>query len=429
MLMRHIYIETYGCSANQSHSEVMMGLLKDSGYKIAKNPKDSDVIILNTCIVKEPTEKRMVYRIKYIREKYPEKKLVVAGCMPAGEYDILRKIEPYASIIGPKSSLKVVECVKKTLSGHRAVYLDENKDLLCQPKLRFNSFINIVEISHGCLGNCAYCIVKKAKGHLKSYPIGDIVKDIKLSLKNGCKEIWLTSQDCGCYGLDIGVTLIDLLKEIEKIPEFFKVRIGMSNPNYILPVLDDLLECYKSDKIYKFLHIPVQSGSDNVLKAMNRHYFSEDFKQIVIKFRKNIPNVTIWTDIIVGFPGETDRDFKETIKLIKETKPDFVNVSKFGVRPGTEAEKMEKVDSETIKKRSRKLSDLVDKISLEKNKEWIGKKCKILVTVRGKKKNQYIGRNESYKSVLIETEKNILGKIVTVKVTGARKSYLIGEII
>ena len=428
MLMRQVYIETYGCSANQSHSEAMMGILKNSGYKIVKNPEDSDVIILNTCIVKEPTEKRMIYRIKSIRDTYPEKKLIVAGCMPAGEYELLRKIEPYASIIGPKSSLKVVECVKNTLNGHRVVYLDENKDLLCRPKLRFNQFINIVEISQGCLGNCAYCIVKKAKGYLKSYPIEDIVRDIEMSLPE-CKEVWLTSQDCGCYGLDIGVTLVDLLKKIEKIPEKFRVRIGMANPNYILPVLDELLECYKSDKIYKFLHIPVQSGSDDALKAMNRHYFSEDFKQIVAKFRKNIPNVTIWTDIIVGFPGETDNDFKETIKLIKETKPDFVNVSKFGVRPGTEAEKMEKVDSETIKKRSRELSDLVDKISLEKNREWIGKKCKILVTETGKNKNQYIGRNESYKSVLIETEKNILGKIVTVRVTGAKKSHLTGEII
>ncbi|MCD6477793.1 MAG: tRNA (N(6)-L-threonylcarbamoyladenosine(37)-C(2))-methylthiotransferase [Candidatus Aenigmarchaeota archaeon] len=427
---RSIYIETYGCSANQSHSEVMMGLLKENGYNIFRSPEDAGVLVINTCIVKEPTEKRMIFRIKSLKEKYPDKKMIIAGCMPAGEYSLVKKIAPEASLVGPNNSLDIIEAVKNTLNNTHVEYLDDKGEkILCHPRIRFNKFINIVEISKGCLGNCAYCIVKRAKGILKSYPIKAILMDIEMSLKEGCKEVWLTSQDCGCYGRDIGVTLVDLINEISKIPGEFRVRIGMANPNYVIKMLKDLINSYKSDKIYKFLHIPVQSGSNEVLKKMRRVYTAEEFKEIVTKFKKNTPNVTVWTDVIVGFPGETEKDFKETLKLIEETKPDFVNISKFGVRPGTEAEKMKKVDTETIKRRSREISNLVDRISLEKNKDWIGRTCKILITEPGRDKNQYMGRNESYKPILIETEKNLLGKFVTVRIIDAKKTHLVGKII
>lgn len=423
-----VYMETYGCSANQSHSEVMLGLLRDKGYKIVKNPAEADILVINTCIVKEPTEKRMIYRIRKLREDYPKKKLVIAGCMPSGEYELLIKIEPNASLLGSKKSLKIVRCVRDTLKGKRMEYLDNSEVKFSDLKHRFNTHINIVEISEGCLGNCSYCIVRKAKGKLKSRPLSDIKTDIKKSLKEGCKEVWLTSQDCGCYGRDTGTNLLNLLRQVTKIKGNFRVRLGMSNPNQIKPVSKELIEIYKDKKMYKFLHIPVQSGSDKILRDMNRHYVTKDFTQIVNSFRSEIPDMTIWTDIISGFPGETNRDFGETLRLLKETKPDFVNVSKFGKRPGTIAEKMEQVHAEEIKRRSKITSELVRKLSFERNKTWLGRECQVLVTEKGLRKGQYTGRNSAYKSVLIETEKDIRGKFVTANITKAGLNYLLGTL-
>jgi len=421
-----VFMETYGCSANQSHSEVMLGLLRNECL-IVTEPEKADVLIINTCIVKEPTEKRMIYRIKKLREDFPEKKMIIAGCMPVAEYKLLRKIEPDASLLGPFNTLEIVKCVKDVFKS-KVELLDEKKEKPCLSKQRFNPHINIVEISQGCLGNCSYCIVKKAKGRLKSYSINDIVRDIELSLKSGCKEVWLTSQDCGCYGMDIDTDLIDLLRQVTQIKGDFRVRLGMSNPNHIKPILSDLIDIYKDKKIYKFLHIPLQSGSDKVLRDMNRQYVTEDFRQIVTKFRQEIPNVTIWTDIIVGFPEETERDFKETIKILKETKPDFVNISKFGLRPGIEAEKMKRIPNVIIKKRSRQISDLVDSISLERNEEWMGKECQVLVTEKGRKTGQFVGRNEAYKPIIIETDKDIMGNFVSARIKESKKTHLIGEL-
>ena len=218
LFMVNIFMETYGCSANQLHSEVMLGVLKRGGCEIVRNPEIADVLIINTCIVKDPTEKKMIYRIQNLKKNYPDKKIIIAGCMPMGEYDVLKKIAPGASLLGPNNCLDVLKCVKKTVEGNVVEYLDRRKEAkLCKPKIRFNDFIDIVEISQGCLGHCTYCIVKNAKGELKSYPPEEIIKDIEMSLNTGCKEIWLTSQDCGCYGKDIGVTLTDLLRGIDKI--------------------------------------------------------------------------------------------------------------------------------------------------------------------------------------------------------------------
>ncbi len=420
-------METFGCSANQSHSEVMMGLLEKEGFSIVKEPEEADVLIVNTCAVKEPTEKRILYKIRELRKKFPEKKMIIAGCMPVAEYEILRSKEPLASLLGPRDCLKIGECVKKTLKGLRVDYLGNKREnkLFCERK-RLNPLVAVVEISQGCLGVCSYCIVKKAKGCLSSYPVSDIIKSIEMSLKQGCREVWLTSQDCGCYGKDINSSLVELMRQVTDTEGDFRVRLGMSNPNHVKPLASDLIELYGDKKIYKFLHLPLQSGSNIVLRDMKRHYETEDFKELVKKFRKELPFVTIWTDVIVGFPGETEKDFKETISLLKETKPDFVNASKYGNRPGTEAEKMEQVPGEVIKSRSRELGCLVEKLNMESNKRWLGKECQVLVTERGRGKNQYTGRNEAYKSVLIETERDLLGKFVTVKINDSGKRHLKG---
>lgn len=422
-----VYIETYGCSANQSHSENMAGLLRDSGCHVTDAPERAEILVLNTCIVKEPTERKMFRRIGEIRRLYPEKKLIIAGCMPTGEHEILVKEEPDASLMGPKSCSKIAECVEKTLGGSRVEYLDDEEVWKeTAGKKRLNSLVGIIEISQGCLGNCAYCIVKNAKGRLISRPMDIIERDIRSSLLSGCREIWLTSQDCGCYGRDIGTKVTEMLKHVTSIKGDFRVRLGMSNPNHIKPELGDFVSLYRDKKLYKFMHIPVQSGSDKVLRDMKRQYVTDDYMLITGSLRSEIPDITIWTDVIIGFPGETKEDFRATMKTIRDTKPDFVNVSKYGNRPGTEAEKMEQLERDVINRRSKEISSLVDRLSLKRNKLWIGKECRVLVTEKGRERNQYIGRNEAYKPVILESEKSLMGRFVTVTIIDAKKTHLKG---
>jgi MiaB-like tRNA modifying enzyme len=285
------------------------------------------------------------------------------------------------------------------------------------PRIRKNNIINIVQICEGCLGDCSYCIVKKVKGKLNSYPSDKILKEIEGSVRTGCKEIWLTSQDNGCYGIDNDNSIVELLKRVIKIKGNFKIRLGMINPNHVLEHLDALISVFKDDKMFKFLHIPVQSGSDKILKDMNRYYTSDDFLKIVKAFRKEIPEITIATDIIVGYPTEGDSDFKQSIELIKELKPDVLNISRYWQMPGTEAAELPQLDVKEIMKRSKEMSSLFDSIALENNKKLVGKEYKVLVD-EGKKGN-WIARNDNYKQIIINSDKELYGKCLNVKVTEA----------
>jgi MiaB/RimO family radical SAM methylthiotransferase len=247
---------------------------------------------------------------------------------------------------------------------------------------------------------------------------------------SGVKEVWLTSQDTGCYGKDIGVNLTALLRQICKIEEQFFVRVGMMTPNYALESLDELIQVYKDEKIFKFLHLPVQSGDDEVLKNMNRFYSTEDFKKIVYRFREGIPDITIATDVICGFPSESEKAFINTLKLIEETQPDSINVSKFFPRPNTTAEKMKpNVPLQEVSERSKKIAELSKKISSEKNKRWIRWEGKILVDEKGKIPNSWIGRNFAYKAIVVKSNEALLGQFINVRVVKTFATYLRAEIL
>lgn len=420
----NIYIETYGCSASQNESEIMAGLLQKAGYDIVKNEKYADLIIITTCYVKSPTEQKIIFRLKDLQTSYPEKKLIISGCMPEGAYRRLVDTVPDASLVSTHQITKIVQTVQKTLEGKRVEFLGESKEVkLCLPKIRKNPVVDIVPISSGCNSNCSYCCVRLAKGKLFSYPQEKIAEEIGSALKEGYKEIWLTAQDTASYGLDNKIRLPELLNNISKIPGKFFVRIGMMNPKNVILMLPELIESYKSQKIYKFLHLPVQSGDNEILEKMNRGYKVEDFEKIVREFRKNL-KIQLWTDVIVGFPGETEKQFQNTLKLIERIKPDWVNVSKYGSRPNTSASKLEQFSSKIIAKRSAEISKIVRNISLEKNKEWVGWKGEILISKKGKKSGQWLGRNLFYKPVLIESKNNLFGKFVEIEVIEANYSYL-----
>jgi threonylcarbamoyladenosine tRNA methylthiotransferase CDKAL1 len=356
--MKRVYSEVYGCPSNIADCEMTLGLLKQNGFEIADSPEKADLNIIFTCIVKTPTEQRMIRRIQeLVKLGNP---LIVAGCMPKVEQRVIEGIAPNASMLGPKSIDRIVDAAKDTLNGEKVILTtDSQKPKLCMPRVRKNEKVGIVEISNGCLSSCIYCIVKFARGRLQSYPVENIVEEVQSAVDNECTEIWLTSQDNGCYGLDIGNNLPKLLNEVCKVPGDFTIRVGMMNPTHAKGMIDELIEAYKNEKVQKFLHLPVQSGSDSVLEAMRRGYTIEDFADIVKKFRETFPNLTLSTDIIVGFPTESDEDFQATLDLLEKLRPQKVNISKFGARPGTDAARMERLSVETVNERSRTVHKLV----------------------------------------------------------------------
>ncbi|MCD6547238.1 MAG: tRNA (N(6)-L-threonylcarbamoyladenosine(37)-C(2))-methylthiotransferase [Nanoarchaeota archaeon] len=371
-----IYFETYGCAANQADELVMRSILKND-FEFTKNIEDSHIIIMLTCGVKGSTENKIIQRIKHIRKTYPNKKVILAGCLTKIIPKKLQKMFPDYSLIGPDQVSDILKIVKKVAKGERVIDIRTYSSDTSLSSKRVCIVPTVVKeaqpiaIASGCLNACAYCATKIAKGNLKSLPIECVVRSVKYAVEHGAKKILLTATDCGAYGKDIGTNIVELLKEVVKIPGDFKIRVGMMNPQYVKEFVDDLIEVYKNPKIIKFLHIPVQSGSNKVLKDMRRGYTVEEFKGIVKRFRKEIPDIRISTDIICGYPTETKEDFRKTIKLIKEIKPEVLNISKFYPREGTYAKTLKQLPTKEIKERSRKLTEFYKKLKkdLIKNKD------------------------------------------------------------
>ena len=332
------------------------------------------MIIYNTCAVKGPTENRIIDALKRVS---PKKKLVVAGCLPLVSFERLRREVRFDGVVGPAAADKIVDVVKRVIEGEKVIELEDSlnsKPELSLPRLRSNPVISKVTANYGCLGSCAYCCVVFARGHLRSYSINEITDLVQRDLVSGAKEFWVTAQDTGCYGRDIGTSLAKLLDALCNIEGDFKVRVGMMTPNMVKDSLTDLVEAFKNEKIFRFVHLPVQSGDNQILKRMRRSYSVKDFEHVVSVFRHVFPWITLATDIICGFPGETREDFEKTLKLIDEVKPDIVNVSKFFARPGTAAANMQEdfVEQPEIKRRSTVAAQLVRRLSLERNQHWIG---------------------------------------------------------
>ena len=421
--MAKIFVEAYGCSASFADSEMISGLIVNGGHTLVDNSSESDLNIVVTCSVKDATANKMIHRIKSLKKK----PLVVAGCLPKAEKETVEKFTENASLLGPNSLGKTLQVIDSTLKGRKFVAL-EDSDLskVGLPKVRLNPAVGIVEIASGCLSECTFCQTKLSKGDLTSYRIGDIVRQIENEISDGCKEVWLTSTDNGCYGFDIGTDLPSLVNAVSEIPHDFRIRVGMMNPMYMPRIKDKLIDSYGNDKVYKFLHIPVQSGSDKVLHDMKRGHTSGTYREIVKKAKERFLEFTISTDIIVGFPTETEEDFERTIELLEETRPDVVNLSKYSARPGTDAAELEQIDVAQVKKRSKKAFDLINKITLENNQKWIGWKGDVLFN---EKTDEGIkGRNFAYKPVFVRDNVEI-GQIHAIEITSASTSSLTGKIV
>jgi len=423
---RRVYVRSFGCPTNLADGELMVGCLSRAGHTIVEEVYDADILIYNTCAVKTPTENRMIEILGRVPR---DKKLIVTGCLPLINFERLRAEVKFDGVLGPAPGSEIIEAVRSVDRGERFVMLEkDSKPSLNLPKIPINKVTGIVPINYGCLGACSYCCVLFARGRLRSYPVNEVVRRVEHDLASGAKEIWLTSQDTACYGRDIHTNLVDLLRDVCKVNGKFFVRTGMMTPNQALGLLDDLIEAYKNDKVFKFLHLPVQSGDDEVLRLMNRFYSVEDFKKIISSFRREIPNITIATDVICGFPSESPSAFKQTMKLLEETQPDVVNISKFFPRPRTSAGKMRPLPDREVKERSRRMTELVGGISIEKNEAWVNWEGEVLIDERGKDSHSWIGRNFAYKPVVVKSDEFLLGRFVDVRVVRAFQTYLEAEI-
>ena len=421
--MARIWVEAYGCSASFADSEMISGLIVNGGHCLAKDSSDADLSVIVTCSVKDATANRMIHRIKTLGSG----PLVVAGCLPKAEKQTVERFSKNASMLGPNSLGNTLEVINATLDGKRQIALEDiDTTKTGLPKVRLNPAVGIVEIAGGCMSECSFCQTKLSRGDLQSYRPGDIIRQVRCEIDDGCKEIWLTSTDNGCYGLDIGTDLPELIQSVTQIPGDFMIRVGMMNPMYMPRIKDSLIDAYTSQKVYKFLHVPVQSGSGRVLNEMRRGHTVTIFEDTVKSVRERFPRFTVSTDIIVGFPTETQEDFEDTINLLKETRPEVVNLSRYSKRPGTEAAEWKQIEPEEIKRRSKIISDLVNEISLESNRKWIGWRGKVLF---GEKTDGGIkGRNFAYKPIFVDRRVKI-GESHTIEITDATMHSLIGRII
>tara|TARA_Y100000310_G_scaffold327507_1_gene393999 strand:- start:2407 stop:3699 length:1293 start_codon:yes stop_codon:yes gene_type:complete len=427
----NIYLKVHGCSNNVAEAEMMLGLLKKAGFEAVNTPADASVIILSICSVKRPSINTALKEIEYFSKEYPHKKLIIAGCIPKQLIPIIRETAD-VSLINTHNIRKIVEVVEETINDNLVeVMAYEKEPKIALPRLRKNKVISIIPISNSCTNQCSFCNTRLIKGSFYSYPVEEIIKEVKESVEQGCREIWITSQDNACYNLDKHddkekVLLPELLNKVCRKAGDFRVRVGMMNPKNVLPILDELIEAFKHEKMFKFLHLPVQSGSDRILELMKRGYKAEDFKKIVNRFREAIPEITISTDVIAGFPTETEEEFRQTVELIKEIKPDVLNRSRFWSHEGTEAAKLEQVHGKETKKRSSHITSVFDYVAFENNKKWKNWEGYILIEEKGKD-NSFVGRNPSYKPVVVMGEFEV-GDKVKVRIRKITVHYLIAEV-
>lgn len=357
--MVRVCVLKYGCTANYDTSNIIGGLLNQAGFEIS-DEKDAEVVVVGSCIVKEVTAEKIYYKIKQLTKQ--KKKIVISGCMAEAEYKRLKKEFPEASIVNTFHVTEIVNVVSDLLNGKKNYLIGKREEIfLGLPKLE-NDEAATVQIAQGCKSFCTFCETKIAKGDLKSFTEDLVVDEVKKYVDQGDNRINLTSTDNGCYGFDMGTDLPNLLEKIVRIKGNFTIRVGMMNPCHVLKYLDKLINVYKSPKLMKFLHIPVQSGSDKVLKEMRREHTVEEFFKIVDRFREEISGINISTDIIIGYPTETEEDFEQTLSFLTKLKPEVLNISKFASRPRTKASKLKQLDSRIIKRRAVIISNEYRKI-------------------------------------------------------------------
>ncbi len=431
------YIETYGCQMNSHDSEKLAGILESLGYAKASSPESADFILFNTCCVRENAEKRLYGNVGvYKKRRQMNKSLIVAvcGCMmqQEGAAERLVKTFPFVRIaFGTHNMHMLPEMIYKVITtGKRAVCIEKDSGLIVEdiPVHRNCPPLSYVSIMQGCDNFCSYCIVPYVRGREKSRSPEAIINEVKSLAESGYQEVMLLGQNVNSYGkgLEGGISFPELLARVAKETPMSRIRFMTSHPK---DVSDELIKVIAENKnICKQLHLPVQSGSTEVLKRMNRKYSREQYLSLIDKVRKEIPDIGLTTDVIVGFPGETQEDFELTMSLMEQVKYDAAFTFVYSVRTGTKAANMEgHIDERTKQQRIMQLVALQNKITLEKNRDCEGKTYEVLVEgVSHRDEGCMCGRTEFGKMVNFKGDSSMIGKIVNIKITEGKKTTLFG---
>ncbi|MBP2143709.1 MiaB-like tRNA modifying enzyme [Methanococcus voltae] len=457
----NVHLEGYGCTLNTSDTEIIKNSLIEQGFNVSngdfnESSENINLVVINTCIVRQETEHKMISKIKKYKES--GKKVVVAGCLAKA---LSKKIEGlYDALIMPREAHLSGEIVRAVFEGKNYQEVVKTSTSSIDNKLNYlaknneneydngsnnsnkdnvKNLIMALPICEGCLGNCTYCIVKVARGNLISYEPENIVKKSEELIKSGTKCLLVTAQDTACYGFDRqdNYRLPNLINDIvnnknlidnadENKSYNFGIRIGMMHANYANTFIDDLIETYSNEKVTKFLHLPIQSGDNEVLKDMNRGYTVDEFISVLDEFKRKVKDLNFTTDIIVGFPTESEEAFENTLEVLKQIKPDFTHGAKYSQRKYTVAGRMKQIDTKIRKERSEILNKLRREISFENNKKHIGQTFECLIV----KKGEAITNN--CKKVLFDSSddaKSPIGEFKTVKITDAGTFGLKGKLL
>jgi len=413
-----VFVEAHGCTQNYGEARLMQEALSGQGHAIVPLEADADAHVLVTCTVVETTERAMVRRMTELAAY--DKPLIVAGCMAAAQRQRVLDVVPRAKLLPPRKWPQIVELLDAgTACGDRSAEIESQS---------FGWHDAIIPIAQGCAGRCTYCITRVARGRVASYPSDTIVEQVRRNVDRGMREIKLTGQDTAAYGLDRGTNLAALLRDVDRLPGEFRVRVGMADPLTVCPIVDELVEAYRSEKIFKFLHLPVQSGDDGILEAMRREYTVAEFEDIVHTFRRHYPRITLSTDVIVGFPGEDEDQFGRTMALVERIRPDIVNVTRFSPRAGTPAASMPNpIVGWRVKERSRRLTRVRFAIAQSIHEEFVGEEVEVLLTEPGKG-TTVLARTPEYRQVVLPGPLS-LGAFARVRIEAAHATDLRGTLV
>ncbi len=437
------HITTFGCQMNEHDSETLAGMLIEKGYVPAAERKDANIVIFNTCSIRENADKRFFGTLGQLKRRKTEQRenftVCVCGCMMQQQHiiDTIKAKYPWVDVIFGTHNLhqlpELLDNLYKEKHKQLAIWEEGGEIVEGLPARRLFKHKAFVNIMYGCNNFCTYCIVPYTRGRERSRIPEDILKEVQALAADGVKEITLLGQNVNSYK---GISrensektdFTDLIYMLSEVDGIERIRFMTSHPK---DISDKLIAAYgKCEKLCHYIHLPVQAGSSKVLKEMNRHYTREDYLEIVRKLREVDPDIAISTDIIVGFPGETEEEFEETLTLCEEVRYDSAFTFLYSVRKGTPAEKFENQIPEEIKhERFNRLVDVINRISAEKNAEYVGRIEKVLVDGPSKNNSKtYGGRTESFKLVNFRGTPDMIGQVIDVLITGANTFSLEGEV-
>ncbi len=436
-IQKKYLIRTFGCQMNEHDSEKISWILENMNYTSTHDIKEADFIIYNTCLIRENAELKVyghLGALKALKKKKPDLMIAVCGCMMQKQEIrnvITSKHKHVDLIFGTNNIHKLPQLIANNLKTGETIIdiledtreIDESID--ANRKYSYKAFVNIM---YGCNNFCTYCVVPYTRGRELSRDPNNILKEIRELANSGCKEITLLGQNVNSYGksLDKSYTFPDLLRSIDKIKGIERIRFMTSHPK---DLSDDLIECFgELDNLCPHLHLPIQSGSNKVLKEMNRKYTREDILDKINKLKLVNPDIAVSTDIIVGFPGESEEDFLKTIDLVKEVGFEFAYTFLYSVREGTIAAKMkEQIDYKVKHDRFQRLTDVLNDITLKDNKQLLGEVVKVLVEDTSKNNPDVLtGRTDKFKLVHFKGDRNLIGKIVNIRIQDVKTFTLEG---